>query len=133
MIIILFSVLLMIFMFSSYSASFHLQIVNRAVVYTPIEIFETSIEVISRQDEDNLYFNKSLLEEMLDNYYERAINNHLSSYTVEKYYYNQADGSICVNNYCNAIEVTVRGRYSYLFTFSRTITYEIHRGEKYGQ
>ena len=133
MIIILFSALIMIFMFSSFNASLHLQVVNRAVIYTPIDIFEASIEIIKRQDENNLYFDKTKLESALDNYYSEAIGNHLSSYTVEKYYYNQSDKSLCVNEHCNAIEVTVSGSYSYLFNFSRTISYEIHYGEKYGQ
>ena len=120
-------------MFSCFEASFHLSIVNRAVIYTPIQLFESSIEVINREDEDNLYFNKELLINNLESYYHDNIDEYLSSYTVEEYFYNQTDGSLCVNDKCNAVEVTVKGSYSFFFNYARTITYEIHQGDKYGQ
>lgn len=120
-------------MFSCFTATFHLQIVNRAVIYAPIEIFESSIEIIDIDDTDNLYFNKNLLINNLDSYFERTIKSHLTTYSVEKYFYNQVDGSICVNDKCDAVEVTVTGNYSYFFNYSRSISYEIHQGERYGQ
>ncbi len=120
-------------MFSCFTASFHLQTVNRAVIYTPIEIFESSIDIINSDDSDNLYFNKTLLANNLNSYYEKTIKDHLTSYTVKEYFYNQEDDSICVNDKCTAVEVTVSGQYSFFFNYSRSITYEIHQGDKYGQ
>lgn len=133
MILILFSTLLTIFMFNSFTATFHIQTVNRAVIYTPIEIFEASIKIVNIEDEDNLYFDDNLLINNLQNYYSDTISSHLTNYTVSTYFYNQADGSICVSGKCNAVEVTIHGTYSYFFEYDRSITYEIHKGAKYGQ
>ena len=120
-------------MFNAFTVSFHLSAVNKAIVNTPKEIFETSIVIVNLVDEDNLYFDKELLNKNLLSYYQRVIKNHLTSYTVNQYFYNQNNGSVCTSENCNAVEVSVVGKYSYYFDYSRTLTYEIRKGAKYGQ
>lgn len=133
MIIIMFTILYMLLMFNAFTVSFHLSAVNKAIVNTPKEIFETSIVIVNLVDEDNLYFDKELLNKNLLSYYQRVIKNHLTSYTVNQYFYNQNNGSVCTSENCNAVEVSVVGKYSYYFDYSRTLTYEIRKGAKYGQ
>ena len=133
MIIFLFVIMFALFMFTSFTATFHLQTVNRAIIYTPIELFESSLVTVNREDETILYFDEEALLSNLSTYYEEVINRHLTSYTMSHYFYNQEDGSLCVNNRCDAVEITIDGHYSYFFRYTRSIKYEIHKGAMYGQ
>ena len=99
----------------------------------PIEIFETAINVANIDEAEGLYFNKSRLNSNLNKYFQKTISPALKDYSYSLYYYNQEDGSICTSEKCNAVEVTVTGHYSFNFTYLRTVNYEIHKGEKYGQ
>lgn len=133
MIILMFVFSLSIFLFSSFTISLKLQTINRAVIYIPKEIFETAIPTVNVDISEDLYFDKAKLLSNLGSYFDEKLSNVMKNYTYTIYYYNQDDGSICTDNKCNAVEVTVSGYYAYTFLYSRTITYEIHKGAKYGQ
>lgn len=98
----------------------------------PIEIFETAIPITNINEDEWLYFDKAKLNNNLSTYLENKLSNIMSDYSYSLYYYNQNDGSICTSNKCNAVEVTVTGHYSFNFPYSRSISYEIHKGELYG-
>lgn len=133
MIILMFVFSLSVFLFSSFTISLKLQTINRAVIYMPLEIFETAIPTTNIDINDGLYFNKSKLANNLDDYFEERLSNVMKDYSYTLYYYNQDDGSICTDSKCDAVEVTVTGHYAYTFIYSRSICYEIHKGAKYGQ
>ena len=132
MILLAFITALTIFLFSGFTLTYRLQTINRAIINTPLEIFETSIP-LANIDESNLYFNKMKLEGKILDYYSSTIAPYFKTYDVEFYYYNQSDKSICVSDYCNAVEITITGNYYLTFNYERAITYEIHKGAKYGQ
>ena len=125
-------VCLTLFLFSSFTLSFRLQTINRTIINTPLEIFELSIP-IANIDETSLYFDKVKLEKSVRSYYEETISEYFKTYTVSFYYYNQADKSICVSDHCDAVEITVEGNYMFNFQYEKSISYEIHKGAKYGQ
>lgn len=133
MIILLFVFTLTTFLFSSFTISLKLQTINRAIIYMPIEIFETSIQMVNIDETENLYFDKNLLDTNVNRYLEEKLSNVMKDYSYSFYYYNQDDGSICTSGKCNAVEVTVSGHYAYNFSYSRSVNYEIHKGAKYGQ
>lgn len=133
MMILFLTFLLTIFLFSSFTISLKLQTINRAFIYMPIEIFETAITTFGVDISQKLYFNKSKLSQNLDDYFSENIYNIMKDYWYTLYFYNQEDGSVCTNSECNAVEITLQGHYAYTFSYSRTITYEIHKGAKYGQ
>ena len=133
MILIYIIALLSISMFSSFTTSYHLQTANRAIIYAPIELIESSLEIINKANDKNLYFDKALLIENLDNYYHKQLKGHLDNITTQYYFYNQNDQSICVSDNCAAVEITVRGSYSFFFNYQRTVSYEIKKGAVYGQ
>ena len=132
MILLMLVTALTIFLFASFTLTFRLQTINRAIISTPVELFETSIPV-ANVDENNFYFDKTTLESRILNYYSETISSYFKSYDVDFYYYNQSDKSICVSDECNAVEITVTGNYIFNFSYARSIFYEIHRGAKYGQ
>ena len=123
---------LTIFLFAGFTLTYRLQTINRAIINTPIELFETSIP-LANVDEENLYFDKKRLETKVTDYYSSSIGPYFKSYDVSFYYYNQTDKSICVSDTCNAVEITITGNYFLSFEYERTINYEIHKGAKYGQ
>lgn len=120
------------FLFSSFSLTIRLERINRAVLYAPISLFEISIPTVN-VDENNLYFDKKKLERNVLTYFENNISDLCDSYEVDFYYYDQNDGSLCIGNECNAVEVTLTCTYSFFIDYSRTMKYEIHRGARYGQ
>ena len=133
MIILMFVFALTTFLFSSFTISLKLQTINRAVIYMPLEIFETAIPIANIDESEGLHFNKSRLTNNLDEYFERKLKNVMRDYSYSLYYYNQEDQSICTTTNCNAVEVTVTGHYAFNFAYSRSVSYEIHKGAKYGQ
>lgn len=133
MMILMLVFLLTIFLFSSFTISLRLQTINRAIIYMPVEIFETAIVTLNIDIDEGLYFSNSRLTSNLDDYFGEKLSDVMKDYSYSLYYYNQEDGSICTSGKCNAVEVTVTGHYAYSFSYSRTISYEIHKGAKYGQ
>lgn len=99
----------------------------------PVEVFETAIPIANIDESESLYFNKEWLNENISNYLEEKISNVMKDYEYSLYYYNQEDESICTGDKCDAVEVTVTGHYVFSFVYTRTISYEIHKGAKYGQ
>lgn len=132
MILLMLVISLIIFLFSSFTLSYRLQTINRIVINTPVEIFELSIPIVNI-DESNLYFDKKKLETSVLQYYQNNLSDYFKTYDVSFYYYNQSDESICVNDQCNAVEITIDGIYMFNFHYERTINYEIHKGAKYGE
>lgn len=133
MIIIMFIFTLVIFLFSSFTISLRLQTINRAIIYMPIEIFETAIPVTNIDEEEGLYFSKEKLTANLDSYFQRKLSEVMIDYAYTLYYYNQEDGSICTSDKCTAVELTVFGHYAFNFFYSRSLDYAIHKGAQYGQ
>ena len=128
MIIILFVIALTLFLFSSFTVSYRLQTINRVVIYTPSEIFELSIPILSYEGSTGIHFDKNELQGRLKTYYDDNLKKVLPNYTMDLYFYNQNDQSICTSDSCQAVEVTISGTYMMVFKVSRSISYEIHRG-----
>lgn len=131
MIMMFFVITLTIFLFSSFQVSNRLMTINRVVVNTPIQLFETSIITIKYPDEKVLYFNKELLKTNLSKYYDDNLLKVFKNYQMELYYYNQENGSLCLSDQCNAVEVMIKGKYILDMDYLRSIKYEIHKGAKY--
>lgn len=133
MIIMLFIFAFTAFLFSSFTISFKLQTINRTIIYMPVEVFETAIPLVNVDIDNGLYFDKKKLNINVGNYLQSKLSNVMKDYTYSLYFYNQEDQSICVDDKCNAVEVTVNGHYAFNFSYVRSVNYEIHKGAKYGQ
>lgn len=133
MTIIFFVFSLITFLFTSFTTSFKLQSINRTVIYMPVQLFETAIDIVNIDENEYLYFNKIKLQNNLDDYLEENLTKYMKDYEYSLYYYNQSDESICTSDKCSAVEVMVTGHYAFNFSYSRCVAYEIHKGAKYGQ
>lgn len=121
MILLFISAILVSFTGLLFSLNFSMQGLNRAVINTPIELL---YRTISYEDEI-LKFEKDRVEEDLSHYYSKSLSRYCKDYTVDYYFYNKADGSMCLNNRCDAVEITVNCKLIMNYTFYRVMYYEL--------
>lgn len=98
--------------------------INRLVLNTPIEYFNVAIPLVKNDEEIKLYFDKSVLENNLNEYF-LVLSQYCSSYSVNYYYYNQNDDSICLGQECSAVEVRVNCTIDFNVNYYRAMFYEI--------
>ena len=120
--------LLAVLSFSFLSISLNLQSANRVIMYTPKQIFETSIPILQNVDEFIPYFDKELLTSKLKSYYDDNLTQYTVNYSLNIYFYNQEDGSLCISDACQAVEVEVKAEIIFSCGIERTIFYEIRNG-----
>ena len=121
MILLFISAILVSFTGLLFSLNFSMQGLNRAVINTPIELL---YRTVSYEDEI-LKFEKDRVEEDLSHYYSKSLSRYCKDYTVDYYFYNKADGSMCLNNRCDAVEITVNCKLIMNYTFYRVMYYEL--------
>lgn len=121
MILLFISAILVSFTGLLFSLNFSMQGLNRAVINTPIELL---YRTVSYEDEI-LKFEKDRVEEDLSHYYSKSLSRYCKDYTVDYYFYNKADGSMCLNNRCDAVEITVNCKLIMDYTFYRVMYYEL--------
>ena len=121
MILLFISAILVSFTGLLFSLNFSMQGLNRAVINTPIELL---YRTVSYEDEV-LKFEKNRVEEDLSHYYSKSLSRYCKDYSVDYYFYNKADGSMCLNNRCDAVEITVNCKLIMNYTFYRVMYYEL--------
>ena len=121
MILLFISAILVSFTGLLFSLNFSMQGLNRAVINTPIELL---YRTVSYEDEI-LKFEKDRVEEDLSHYYNKSLSRYCKDYSVDYYFYNKVDGSLCLNNRCDAVEITVNCKLIMNYTFYRVMYYEL--------
>lgn len=127
MIIILLSAVLMLFCAQLFTFSFSVQGINRAVLATPIELMHHTVSF----SDDGVHFIKEKLESFVLTYYSNTLPRYTDNYTVTFYYYNLLDGSMCLEDDCSGVEITVNCKLIMNNVYNRTMYYEI-RGRNDG-
>ena len=121
MILLFISAILVSFTGLLFSLNFSMQGLNRAVINTPIELL---YRTVSYEDEI-LKFEKDRVEADLSHYYSMSLSRYCKDYSVDYYFYNKVDGSMCLNNRCDAVEITVSCKLIMDYTFYRVMYYEL--------
>lgn len=128
MLLILFSFLGMMSSFVVFTCAMHIHSIDRIVLSTPKSIFESSVPLVS-DDEDYIpYFNKITLEDKLTSYYQNNIHDFIKSLDINFYYFNPLDDSICVDENCQGVKVTVKIDFPFNLDYEKTLSYEIQGG-----
>ena len=122
---IIFSLVIAVSSFYLFTITYRLNGINRSLYNIPISIFETSIPILKYDDEIGLYYDKRDLERKLTYYFNNSISELCQSYTMDLYYYNQDDESICLSNYCNAVEITINAKVIFFTEYHRTARFYI--------
>ncbi len=105
---ILFSLAIAVMSLQFFTVTYRLNGVNRTLYNIPIAIFETSIPLIYEGDVFDAYYNQEELNDKLTYYFSSNLRKYVSKYTLDYYYYNQSDFSVCRDDYCDAIEITLK-------------------------
>ena len=93
--------LLTVFCGQIYMLNFSIQGLNRAIINTPIEMMYTSVEFSGSEAN----FNNEKFESLIISYYDNTVYRYCSSYDVEFYYYNENDGSMCIQKRYKSVEI----------------------------
>ena len=101
--------------------------INRVMFNMPISIFEASIPLVQDTSEPILYFDREYLLNELTSYVDKSIYKYTDRYSLDLYYYDQDDYSICRGDYCNAVEVTLNARITLFDDYSKTMRFYIHK------
>ena len=121
MILMFLSAFLAVIFGQLFTINFSIQGLDRAIINAPIELFVNGIT----EDEDTIKYDKKKLEESFNFYYSKVLPRYTKDYQVGYYYYNIEDGSMCLDNYCSAVEVTVNCKLIISYQYSRTMYYEL--------
>ena len=103
--------------------NFTIQGLNRAVISTPIELFYQDIESVSGHGK----FTVSEIEDHLNEYYQKSLGKYVKSYEIEYYFYEPSDHSMCIEKYCEAVEVTIDAPLILTYNYHRVMYYELYR------
>ena len=123
MILMFLSAFLLIFSAQFFSINYSIQGLERAIINAPIELFMSVIEV----KDDQIIYNKENLENSFLSYYSKSISRYSKKYSVEFYYYNIEDGSMCITENCNAVEVSINCKLILNKEYMRTMYYQLKR------
>lgn len=111
--------------FSLFTLSIDISAINRIVIQTPVALFENAIPLIDYDKSELLYFDKILLENNINRYFDDSLKNYTKETEILFYYYNQDDDSYCVLDKCDAVEITIKATIVFSYIYERTMFYEI--------
>lgn len=128
MILVMFSAVLTVFSTIFFSFSYSIRGLNKAIICTPIELLFSDMEI--RQSKAQL--TTSLVKQHLLNYYEKALPKYCKNYSVDFYFYNPINDSMCISDYCDAVDVEIIATLNYSYIYHRVMYYEIRKGVSNG-
>lgn len=124
---ILLSITIGILSLKFFTFTYRINGINRVMFNMPISIFEASIPLVQDTSEPILYFDREYLLNELTSYVDKSIYKYTDRYSLDLYYYDQDDYSICRGDYCNAVEVTLNARITLFDDYSKTMRFYIHK------
>lgn len=124
---ILMSITIGILSLQFFTFTYRINGINRVMFNMPISIFEASIPLVQDTSEPILYFDREYLLNELTSYVDKSIYKYTDRYSLDLYYYDQDDYSICRGDYCNAVEVTLNARITLFDNYSKTMRFYIHK------
>lgn len=113
--------ILMIISTNFFFISYQLNGINKAVIGTPLSIFELSIPLV----EDSIYFDKDILYTNLTSYYDDCLYKYVDNYSLQLQYYHSYLNSICVTNYCDSVVVNIKAEITLHYEYVRSMRFEI--------
>ena len=125
MMIMFLAAIIAVFSVQFFYLSVTIQGLNRAVISTPIELFyQDAVPVGNRA----MWTVDDIIEH-LDSYYDKALSKYVKNYEVEYYFYDQYDHSMCVDEYCTAVEISVDADLILTYKYHRVMYYELYRSK----
>lgn len=124
---ILFSITLGILSLHFFTFTYRINGINRVMYNLPISLFESAVPLAQESSAPIMYFDKGYLEQELTSYIDKSIYKYTDSYSLNFYYYNQEDHSICRTDYCDAVEITLSAKITLFNNYSKVARFYIHK------
>ena len=121
MIYIFIAAVFAMFSFQFFTLNYSIQGLNRAIIYTPIELMMMDVS----SGGDGVKFSSDDIEEHLIEYYDKTLTKYVKDYTIDFYFYNREDESICTSTYCDGVEITIDAKLLLTYNFHRVMFYEL--------
>lgn len=125
MLTMIISFFIVVLSFNFFMISFQINGINRLVLGAPMSIFETAINMFEIDENEGPKFDKEILEQNLTSYFDYSMPSFTNDYSLDFYYYNQDDYSICLDDEPTAVEVKVSANLALNYHYQRTMYYEI--------
>ena len=125
MVTVIISFLVVVLSFNFFMISYQVNGINRLVYGVPVSLFETSLNLYGVDENNGAFFIKDTLEEKLTSYFNALMKRYADDYTLDFYYYNPSNHSLCVSENCSAIEITVEANLVLNYHYEKTLFYEI--------
>ena len=125
MIMMFIALLVAVLSFNVFMMSYQMNGINRLVLSMPITLVEASINFIKIDEMDGPYFDKNLLEENVNAYYDYHLPRYSNDYQIGFYYYNVEDHSFDLDEKYNAVEVSIDAGLILMNRYQKTMHYEI--------
>ena len=104
-----------------FALNFSIQGLNRAILYTPIELMYKSVIAYGEKPQ----FIRDDFEDLVLHYYQGVLPRYTKQYDVDFYYYNLEDESMCLTDTCEGVEITVECKLNVTYTYHRVMYYEM--------
>lgn len=121
MILMLISPLIGLVSLQYFALNYSIQGLNRAIIYTPIEIMYKGLITLG----DKPLISRDDFEYIVLSYYNNIIPRYSKNYTVDFYYYNLTDQSMCLTNNCDGVEITINCKLNLTYDYHRVMFYEL--------
>lgn len=125
MVTMLISFFVIVLSFNLFVISYQTNGINRLVLSAPLSLFETAIILYNIDDEVGPIFDKEILEDNIDSYFDFHISRYTSDYDISYYYYVISDGSLDMSNEPKAVEVLISAQLALSNSYEKTMYYEI--------
>ena len=124
MIIMLFGAVFAVLLLQTFYFSYAIQGLNKTIIFTPIELMYGDVGINNMEASID---KKSVTDHLL-HYYNKTIPRYCSDYTIDFYFYNKEDESICISDYCDALEVDINAKVALGYNYHRVMYYELTKG-----
>lgn len=121
MILMLISPLIGLVSLQYFALNYSIQGLNRAILYTPIEIMYKGVMSLG----DKPLISRDDFEYIVMSYYDHIIPRYSKNYTVDFYYYNLEDQSMCLTDSCEGVEITINCKLNITYDYHRVMYYEL--------
>ena len=121
MILMLISPLIGLVSLQYFALNFSIQGLNRAILYTPIEIMYKGVMSLG----DKPLISRDDFEYIVMSYYDHIIPRYSKNHAVDFYYYNLNDQSMCLTDSCEGVEITINCKLNITYDYHRVMYYEL--------
>ena len=121
MILMLLSTLIGVVSLQYFTLNYSIQGLNRAILFTPIELMYKGVVPLG----DKPRISRDDFEYIVLSYYDNIIPRYSKEYSVEFYYYNLSDQSMCLTDYCDGVEITIDCKLNITYDYHRVMYYEM--------